>query len=223
MVDLSASLDVLKRDKRLAPVMKKHGVPDLHRYHGRINVFEALLRSIIYQQLSSHAARAIHTRVLALFPRKHPTPQALLNIDLPKLRACGLSTQKVGYVKDLARKCSDGTIAPRLFPKMSSQEITEHVVAVKGIGEWSAHMLLIFTLRRSDILPTGDLGIRKGFKKVYGLRTIPDKKQMEKIARPWRQYASYASWYLWAVADDAKKSLRVMARSVSRPKSRRQK
>jgi 3-methyladenine DNA glycosylase/8-oxoguanine DNA glycosylase len=202
----STSLALLKRDKALAKLIKKHGPPDLSRYHASSpGVFQALLRSIIYQQLSGHAARAIHSRVLALFPKQEPTPEALLKLRAPKLRAAGLSIQKIEYVRDLARKCLDGTIDPKRFPKMSSGEIIEHLVAVKGVGEWTAHMVLIFTLRRLDILPTGDLGIKKGFQIAYGMRALPTKKQMEKIAEAWRGHESVASWYLWRAADEKKK------------------
>ncbi|HTR18930.1 MAG TPA: DNA-3-methyladenine glycosylase [Candidatus Paceibacterota bacterium] len=203
------SLSVLKRDKKLAKLIKKHGAPDLSRYHANSpGVFQALLRSIIYQQLSGYAARAIHARVLALFPKQPPTPKALLKIPTRKLRAAGLSMQKVEYVRDLARKCLDGTIDPKKFPKQSSQEIIEHLTAVKGVGEWTAHMVLIFTLQRLDILPTGDLGIRKGFQKAYGLRSLPTKKQMEKLAEAWRGHESVASWYLWRAADEEKRPVR---------------
>jgi len=200
------SIAALKRDKRLAPLIKKYGQPDITRYHANSpGVFQALLRSIVYQQLSGHAARAIHARVLALFPKGVPTPQALLKIRAPKLRKAGLSVQKIGYVRDLAKRCLDGTIDPKKFPKMTSGEIVEHLVAVKGVGEWTAHMVLIFTIGRLDILPVGDLGIRKGFQIAYKMRTLPTKKQMEKIAKNWAGHESVASWYLWRIADDAKR------------------
>jgi len=200
------SLNVLKRDKTLAKLIKKHGSPDLSRpTTGPAAVFGALLRSIVHQQLSGHAARAIHGRVLALFPKQKPTPQLLLKIPAKKLRAAGLSIQKIEYVRDLARKCIDGTINAKRLQKMSSAEIIEHFVAVKGVGEWTAHMVLIFTLQRPDILPTGDLGIKKGFQIVYKLRGLPTKKEMEKIAEPWKGHASVASWYLWRAADEKKK------------------
>jgi 3-methyladenine DNA glycosylase/8-oxoguanine DNA glycosylase len=201
----AASLTHLKRDKALAKLIKKHGAPDLSpRTADTTGVFQSLLRSIIYQQLSGYAARAIHARVLALFPKQKPTPQALLKIPAKKLRAAGLSIQKIEYVRDLARKCLDGTIDSRRLPKMSSAEIIEHLTAVKGVGEWTAHMVLIFTLQRLDILPTGDLGIRKGFQVTYKLRNLPTKKEMEKIALPWKGHESVASWYLWRAADEAK-------------------
>ncbi len=198
----SQSLAILRRDKRLAKLIKKYGPPDLSRYHKNTpGVFQALLRSIIYQQLSGHAARAIHARVLALFPRKRPTPQALLKINVHKLRAAGLSVQKIQYMRDLAEKCIEGTIDPRRFPKMSSAEIIEHLVAVKGVGVWTAQMVLIFTLQRLDVWPTGDLGVQKGFQKVYDLARLPTKKEMEKAADAWRGHESIAAWYFWRVAD----------------------
>lgn len=197
-----ASLTRLKRDATMAALIRRFGPPDLTRYHkDSPTVFEALLRSIVYQQLSGHAARAIHGRLLALFPKGKPAPKALLKLPAKKLRAAGLSIQKIEYIRDLARKCLDGTIDPKRLPAMSSEEIIEHLVAVKGVGEWTAHMVLIFTLQRPDILPTGDLGIKKGFQRAFKMRSLPTKKQMEKLATPWRGHESVASWYLWRLAD----------------------
>ncbi len=202
--DYTAALRTIKKDPKFAPLIKRHGKPDLSRYHGGINIFQSLLRSIVFQQISGSAARAIHGRLLALFPKKHPTPEALLKIRTPKLRACGLSIQKIVYVRDLAARCLDGTINQRKFPKMSSDEIVEHLIVVKGIGVWTAQMMLIFNLHRLDVLPVGDLAIRKGFRHVYRLKTDPTAKQMEAIAQPWRVYASVASWYLWKEMDAKK-------------------
>jgi DNA-3-methyladenine glycosylase II len=203
--DFKESLRAIKRDKKLAPHIKKHGPFDLGRNHGKQRgIFHALLRSIVYQQISGKAAASILARVEALYPNDTPTPALTLKTPAGKLRAAGLSPQKVVYIKDLARKCLDETIDEKRFPKMTSEEIIEHLVQVKGIGVWTAHMLLIFTLHRSDILPVGDLGIRKGFQIVYRLRTLPDTKKMEQLARPWRPHATAASWYLWRVADSAR-------------------
>ncbi len=195
--DYSEALKTLRRDKKFAPLIKRHGTPDLSRYHGGINIFQSLLRSIVFQQISGAAARSIHNRLLELFPKKHPTPEALLKIRASKLRTCGLSVQKIVYVRDLAERCIDGTVNQKKFPKMTSQEIIDHLIVVKGIGVWTAQMMLIFRLHRLDVLPVGDLAIRKGFTKVYGLKKDPTPKQMEQIAAPWRPYASVASWYLW--------------------------
>lgn len=198
---LAESLRLLKKDRRFAPLIKRHGPPDLKRGN---DIFAALLRSIIYQQLSGKAAGAIHKRFLALFPRKKPTPPLVLEKSTKTLRMCGLSMQKVTYVRDLAKKFANKSIDHTKFPRMQSGKITEHLLQVKGIGEWTTHMLLIFTLNRPDILPTGDLGIRKGFQILYRLSALPDKREMEELARPWRSSATAASWYLWRVADEAK-------------------
>jgi len=204
MQNLEASLRALRRDTRFAPLIKKYGPPHFHRYHGKISVFESLLRSIIYQQLSGKAAAAIHKRVLELFPRRRPTPALLLKADARKLRACGLSVMKIRYLKDLARRFANGSVGYRRFAKMTSEEITEHLVEIDGVGTWTAQMVLIFTLGRPDVLPTGDLAIRKGFQKLYGLKGMPSHKDMEGFARAWREHASVASWYLWRVMDDQK-------------------
>lgn len=196
------ALKQLAKDKRLAPLIKKYGEPDLKR--GK-NPFQALVRSIIYQQLSGKAAATIHARFLALFNgKKFPAPEEVRAVRAAKLRSVGLSAQKAAYLHDLSEKFSDGTIEVKKFRKMSNEEIVEHLVAVKGIGEWSVHMFLMFTLNRLDVLPTGDLGIRKGFQIVYRLKDLPSKAEMEKLAKPWRGYATVASWYLWRAADEAK-------------------
>lgn len=202
--DYTPAIRALRKDPKFAPLIKRHGPPDLSRYHGGINIFQSLLRSIVFQQISGSAARSIHARVLAHFPRKYPTPQRLLGIPAENLRTAGLSIQKITYVRDLAERCLDGTINQRLFPKMTTQEIVEHLVVVKGIGMWTAQMMLIFRLHRLDVLPVGDLAIRKGFKAVYKLKSDPTPKQMEAIAKPWRTYASVASWYLWKEMDGTK-------------------
>lgn len=192
----------LKKNKRFAPIIKKHGFPELKR--GR-NAFQALVRSIIYQQVTGKAAASILNKFVLLFSgKKFPEPIDVSKISLEKLHSAGLSQQKVSYIKDLAGKFLDGTIENRKLPKMTNDEVIEHLVQVKGIGVWTAHMFLIFTLNRPDILPTGDLGIQKGFKILYGLKNLPNHKKMEKLAKPWRKHASVASWYLWRVADEVK-------------------
>src|SRR3989344_8355191 len=157
--ELGKSIVILKRDKRFAPLIKKHGLPDLKR---GTNPFQALVRSIIHQQVSGAAARTIDARFVALFPKgKFPTPEMVRAMPIEKMRAAGLSGQKASYIKDLADKFSDGTIKHRSLHRMESADIVEHLTQVKGIGVWSVHMFLIFTLGRPDVLPTGDLGIRK--------------------------------------------------------------
>ena len=201
---MNESLRHLRKHREFAQLIKKHGPPDLKRYHGRERIFTAILRSIISQQISTSAARSIRERFLKLFPKSGPTPELLLQSPIETLRAAGLSTQKVYYMRDAAEKFNDSTVNPKNFSRMTSDEITEHLVQIKGVGVWTAHMLLIFTLNRPDTLPVGDLGIKKGFQKVYKLRTLPSPTHMERLAKPWRAHASVASWYLWRAADEAK-------------------
>ncbi len=201
----SDSLSFLAKYPCFKALIKKHGHPDLSDYFPKTGgVFGSIVRSITYQQISGKAAGAIYARFAKLFPRKTPTPDRLLKLSEAQLRACGFSTQKIKYLRDAAIKFSDGTINPKRFPKMTSEEIIEHFVQIHGVGVWTAHMVLIFTLHRLDILPTGDLAIRKGFQKVYRLKSLPSPAEMEKLARPWRAHASVASWYLWRVVDEKK-------------------
>src|SRR3989344_1366373 len=212
--NFAESIGILKRDKRFAPLIKKYGLPDLVR--GK-NPFQALVRSIIHQEVSGAAAETIHARFVGLFPKgKFPTPEMVRAMPLGKMRAAGLSGQKASYIKDLAEKFCDGTIRHRALRRMQSDEIIEHLTQVKGIGVWTVHMFLIFTLNRPDVLPTGDLGIRKGFQALYKLKGLPDHAQMERLARPWRPHASVASWYLWRVANELKIKVQSPAPSLSR-------
>ncbi len=198
------SLKFLKKDMHLGAFVIKHG-PIVHRRKHAGHAFQSLAEAIIYQQLSGKAADTILKRFIALFPgRKFPTPDDVLKIKTEKLRGAGLSGQKAGYLKDLAAKFKDGTINPTLFKKMSDEEIVAHVVAVKGIGEWTAQMFLMFTLHRPDILPTGDLAIQKGMQRLFKLRAKPSPAKMEKLARPWAGHRTLACMYLWRLMDGVK-------------------
>lgn len=195
------SIKHLSKDKYLGAFIKKHGPITFRRAHAK-DAFQSLAEAIIYQQLSGKAAGTILARFVALFPgKKFPAPGDVLKIKTEKLRAAGLSGQKSSYLKDLAEKFSDGTINPKLFHSMSDQDIIEHVVAVKGIGEWTAQMFLMFTLGRPDILPTGDLGIQKAMQKLFSLRTKPSPEKMMRLAKGWEGHRTVASFYLWRTLD----------------------
>src|SRR3989338_725118 len=197
-----ASIQFLKRDKYLGAFIKRHG-PITHRRPHAGGAFQSLAEAIVYQQLSGKAAGTILKRFVALFPdKKFPAPEDMLKVKTEKLRSAGLSGQKSAYLKDLAAKFTDGTINPELFSKMSDAEIIGHVVRVKGIGEWTAQMFLMFTLNRPDVLPTGDLGIQKGFQKLFCLRAKPSPKQMEKLASGWQGHRTVACMYLWRLLDE---------------------
>ena len=155
------------------------------------------------QQLSTRAAATIYGRLRALMPDGGPpTPAALLPISDEALRGVGLSRQKLGYMRDLSRKVLDGSVKTDTLASLSDDEIVAELTTIKGIGRWTADMILIFRLARPDILPVGDLGIVKAIQKAYGLRKAPDAPRMLKIAEAWRPYRSVASWYLWASLDN---------------------
>lgn len=196
--EIQKALQHLKKDEKMRGLIAKNPTPTFTRGKG---AYSALVRAIIYQQLSGKAAGTILKRFLALYGGKSPTPTAVLSTSQSAMRSVGLSRQKVEYLKDLSRKFEDGTISPRHFSKMSDEEIRGHLIAVKGVGRWTADMFLMFFLNRPDVLPTGDLAIQKGFQKLYALKSLPDAKKMETLAKPWKPYRTVASWYLWRIID----------------------
>lgn len=167
------------------------------------NPFLSLAGSIIYQQISTKAGDSIYKRFLALFGKKKPSPKLLLAIKETDLRSAGLSIQKIKYLRDLAEKFDDGTVNPKLFHTMTDEEVKEHLIRVKGIGPWTADMFLIFALNRPDVLPVGDLGIVKGFQKVFKLKKMPDEKRMRLLAKPHKGEHTYLSLYLWQSLDES--------------------
>ncbi|MEI7719898.1 MAG: DNA-3-methyladenine glycosylase [bacterium] len=196
---------VLLGDARFAPLVQKYGAPDREK---RKDPFHSLVRSIVYQQVSGKAAASILAKYLLLFPgatkTKPPSPEAVVKTQFETLRSAGLSGQKASYILDAAQKFADGTITPKKLLQMTNEEAILHLTQIKGVGVWTAQMFLMSTLGRPDVLPTGDLGIQKGFQIVYGLKKLPDHKKMEQLAKPWRAHASAACHYLWRVADEAK-------------------
>jgi DNA-3-methyladenine glycosylase II len=164
--------------------------------------FEALLRSIVFQQLSGKAAGTIYGRVQALFTEAVVHPEALLALPEEQLRGAGMSRAKTAAARDLAAKTLDGTV-PTLdvLRQLSDEEIIDRLVAVRGIGPWTAEMLLIFRLGRPDVLPVTDLGVRKGYMLAYGLDELPKPAALKAYGERWRPYRSVASWYLWRVVD----------------------
>ena len=161
--------------------------------------FDALVRSIVYQQLSGKAAGTIHARVRGLYGDRSPTPAELLATPDEKLRAAGLSRQKLSYLKDLAEKVESGDVplAADVIDHLDNEEIIDRLVKVKGIGRWTVHMFLIFRLGRPDVLPELDLGIQNAIRRAYRLRKQPGPKDVLRIGQKWLPHASVASWYLW--------------------------
>lgn len=163
------------------------------------NHYAELIEGIVSQQLSVKAAATIWSRVRAQFNDIAPTPEQLLAADPEQLRACGVSYSKISYMKDLAEHIIDGSLDMTHIANLPNEALITQLTAVKGIGTWSAHMFMIFSLGRLDVLPWGDLGVRKAIMLQYKLSNLPDKAQVEAIATEnnWSPYESVASWYLW--------------------------
>jgi len=187
-----------KSDPVIAEIIDKAGKYSIQY---REPVFETLVRSIVYQQLNGKAALTIFTRFQEAL-RGEVTPEAVLKMRLPKMRSVGLSAQKASYVRDLAHRTRAGEVNFEGLAELSDQEIIDQLTAVKGVGVWTVQMFLIFALRRPNVLPTGDLGVRAAMKKAYGLDELPKPAEMERLAQPWHPYCSVASWYLWRSLDN---------------------
>jgi DNA-3-methyladenine glycosylase II len=158
--------------------------------------FETLVKSIVYQQLSGRVASVIFGRVVKAAGGKL-TPESILKLRPGRMRALGLSGQKTAYIRDLARHTRDGKVDFAELLALPDEAVIERLTEVKGVGVWTAHMFLIFALRRTDVLPWGDLGIRAAIRKAYGLAELPEAGEMEALAARWRPYCTVASWYLW--------------------------
>jgi DNA-3-methyladenine glycosylase II len=176
--------------ERVGPCRMEFGEP----------VFHSLAEAIVYQQLNGKAAVTIFKRFAAL-AGEPLTAEGIANLTAEQMRSVGLSKQKSSYLRDMAERAIRGDLDFTRLPEMTDEEVIKHLTQVKGVGVWTAHMFLIFTLKRQNILPTGDFGIRMAMKKHYHKRKLPNPLQMEKIARPWEPYRSIACWYLWRSLD----------------------
>ncbi len=187
-------------DAKLAAVIDRVGAYDAPR---RADPYAALVRAILFQQLAGAAANAIQKRLFALHGRddQPPTPEELLQTTDEQFRSAGLSRQKTGYLRDLAAHVADGRLQLDELPALSDAEVTQRITAVKGLGEWSAHMFLMFHLGRPDVLPIGDLGVRSGMRTTYGLPEAPTPKQAIEIGAPWAPFRSVGSWYMWRAGE----------------------
>lgn len=196
--DARAAEQHLRRvDRKLAELIDRVG-PYRPQRDECGSLFEALGRSIIYQQLSGRAAGTIHGRYAALFPKGTPKAEALGLISDAALRGAGLSGAKLAALRDLAARASSKELPElRALRRMPDEQIVERLTVVRGIGPWTVHMLLLFQLGRPDVLPTSDYGVRKGFARVYGESELPSEKELTRHAERWRPYRSVASWYLW--------------------------
>ncbi|UGS38090.1 DNA-3-methyladenine glycosylase family protein [Capillimicrobium parvum] len=166
--------------------------------------YAAIVRSIVGQQLSTKAARAIHARLLDVFGGNEPSPRQILAADPEELRAAaGLSRAKVAFLRSLAEHIESGELELDRLDELPDEEVTAELVAVKGVGVWTAHMFLMFQLERPDVLPVGDLGIRRAVERAYRLREPPSATELEALAEPWRPWRTVACRYLWRSLDNA--------------------
>lgn len=162
--------------------------------------FHSLAEAIVYQQLNGKAAVTIFKRFAAV-AGEPVMPEGILKLTDAQLRSVGLSKQKSSYLKDMAQRASRGELDFTRLPDMTDDEVIKHLTQVKGVGVWTAHMFLMFTLRRPNVLPTGDYGIQMAIRKYYKKRKMPKPEMMAKIAKPWEPYRSVACWYLWRSLD----------------------
>ncbi|HVB23758.1 MAG TPA: DNA-3-methyladenine glycosylase [Ktedonobacteraceae bacterium] len=179
------------------------------------NIFEALVDAIISQQISVKAADAIVARVRAATADGLITPEALLLLDHDALRAAGLSTPKARYIRDLTEKITGGQLDLAVLEHLADEEVIEKLVAVKGIGRWTAEMILIFSLSRPDVLPVDDLGFIEGVRGSYGLSERPTRKEMQARGEQWRPYRTFATWYMWGIRRLSQHNDRARTRIVS--------
>jgi len=191
-------------DPVLGALVEAHGpLTDEQRRRGRpAEAYGALLRSIVGQQLSTKAARTIYERLIGLYGGQTPAPEQIVATDAEELRGVGLSRAKAAYLRSLAEHVIDGELELDRLGELGDEEVIAQLTAVKGLGPWTAHMFLIFHLRRPDVLPVGDLGVRRAVQLAYGMEDLPPAAELERIAEPWRPYRSLASLYLWRSLDN---------------------
>ena len=227
--DLACST-LAAKDRKLGQLIERAG-PFTLRLQPTESPFEALLESIVHQQLNGRAAKTIHDRVLALFQKNSPTPETLLRLPEERLRAAGLSAGKQAALRDLAEKTISG-IVPTLstLRRMDDEDVIAHLTQVRGIGIWTVEMLLIFRLGRPNVLPVGDYGVRKGFALTFGTlrpgervqaENLPDAATMRRRAARWQPWCSVASWYLWRACDLGRACDLAAEQKDSKPVSRR--
>ena len=191
-------------DPILGALVTAHGpLDEEERRRGRPDdAYGALLRAIVGQQLSVKAARTIYDRLCALYGDRTPTPRELIDTDPEELRTVGLSRAKAAYLRDLAEHVEDGELDLERLPELPDDEVSEQLIAIKGLGRWTVDMFLMFHLGRPDVLPVGDLGIRRAVQIAYGLEELPAPAELTRIAELWRPHRTLACLYLWASLDN---------------------
>ncbi len=199
-----------RRDRVVAGLLERHGPPAIGRPAPRGARFAALARSIVYQQLAGTAAASIHRRVVDELGGA-VTPEAILATPAEELRACGLSGAKEAALRDLAAKVATGDVPLDRLARLDDDTVVAALTRVRGVGEWTAHMFLLFTLGRLDVWPTGDFGVRAGYAAAWGLDVPPPARALAREGDRFRPHRSLVAWYCWRAADEAKLARRVAA------------
>jgi DNA-3-methyladenine glycosylase II len=197
---IAGAEELAHRDKVLKRALRQFGPPDLRRGRPRRTHFAELARMICYQQLAGNAARAIHGRFAALYDGT-PTVTAVLQTPIETLRGVGLSAAKAASIQDLAEKVEEGLVELDRVARLPDDEVIRELTLVRGIGEWTAHMFLMFQMGRLDVWPTGDLGVRAGYGRLYGIDPPPTPKALQAFGDPLRPYRSLVAWWCWRAMD----------------------
>ena len=200
-IEITKAVRYLKRqDDRMDTLIRQYGPPPLKAKNG---YFASLSRAIIFQQLHGKAAASICGRFVTLFGKSSfPTPREVLSMSFVRMRSAGLSSSKAQYIKELAKAFVNGKIRPHRIPWMTADEIKYDLTSIRGVGPWTVDMFLIFCLARPDILPTGDLGIKRGMMRFFHLESLPKPKKMLALSGNWKPFRSAASWYLWRLSEE---------------------
>ena len=191
---MRTALQHLKKDPVMAQIIARTGAFAMQY---REPSFETLVRSIVYQQLSGKVASVIFARLHAAAGEEKLTPAGIMKLRPERMRKAGLSAQKTLYIRELAKHTRKGSVVFETLAELEDDAVIGHLTKVKGIGVWTAQMFLMFALRREDVLPVADLGIRVAMKRAYGLEELPKPAEMAEIAKAWKPYTSIACWYLW--------------------------
>ena len=199
MVNIKPALEILSKDLKMKKLIRDYGPPN---FELKNNYFQSLMRSIVFQQLSGKAANTIHQRLIGLLPNNKITPKEVLALTNENMKQVGLSSQKINYIKNLADYFDTNLFNTNKVEKMSNKQISEELIQIKGIGQWTVDMFLMFTLNRLDVMPYSDLGIQKGMKILFNLNELPTKDKMRTLSTKWKPYRTIACWYLWKIVDD---------------------
>ena len=198
-MDIKSALKILNKDPKMQKLIKDYELPN---FKSKNNYFQSLMRSIVFQQLSGKVANIIYQRLINLLPDNKIIPREILIIPKNNMKKAGLSLQKINYIKNLAHYFEANQFDSDKVKKMSNKEISAELIQIKGIGQWTIDMFLMFTLNRPDVMPYLDLGIQKGMKILFDLNELPTKDEIKALSVEWKPYRTIACWYLWKIVDD---------------------